>query len=225
MSADAMERVSARTAAEVTSRYAAGEGALKRLQPGMTPRQYLDVLIEKEEFPDAARFLATALPKREAVLWATRCAERVAGENPPAPIFAALKAAEAWVAEPCEEARRAAQPAAEGAGYDTPAGTAAAAAFWSGGSLGPPDVAPIPPADHLTAHGAACAVMLAAVTTDPEKAPEKYRAFFRLGIEIAEGAHPWPEPKPKAAPTPPETVSATPRTSPAKVDRSTLNWD
>src|SRR4051812_7753624 len=167
MSNDGMARVQAATAAEVCKRFEPGEIALGLLRDEMPPRPYLESLIEKEQFPDAARFLAHALPKREAVWWACLCARKVAGADPPAPIFAALKAAEAWVADPSEENRRAALPAAETAGYGTPAGCAAAAAFWSGGSLGPPDLPAIPPAEHLSAHGAACSVMLAAVASEP----------------------------------------------------------
>jgi hypothetical protein len=131
------------------------------------------------------------------------------------------------VADPSEENRRAAHSAAEAAGYGTPAGCAAAAAFWSGGSLGPPNVPPIPPGEHLTAHGASCAVMLAAVATEPEKAPVKLRAALGLGLEIASGTYPWPEPAPKASAKPepaPATPTPAPRTT-TKTPRPTLNWD
>jgi hypothetical protein len=226
MSNGALARVSAATASEVCNRFAPGEAARELLREEMTPRPYLDLLIAKEEFPDATRFLAHALAKREAVWWAYLCARKVAGEDPPAPIFAALRAAEAWVAEPSEENRREALPAAEAAGYGTPAGCAAAAAFWSGGSLAPPNLPAIPPAEHLSAHGAACAVMLAAVASEPEKAPEKSRAFLRLGVEIAEGAHPWPEPAPApAAPPEPTAAAPAPRPHTPKDPRPTLNWD
>src|SRR4051794_21799720 len=101
-----LERETARTAAEVCERFTPGEPARGLLRPGLTPRQFLELLIEKEEVPDAVGFLAHALPKREAVWWACLCARSVAGEKPAAPISAALDAAEAWVADPVEENRR-----------------------------------------------------------------------------------------------------------------------
>ncbi len=102
------------------------------------PRSFLDALIEAGEFPDAVRFLAHALPKREAVWWACLCAREAAGADPPEPVAAALRAAEAWVADPSEENRRAAVARGRGGrAAAPPAGCAAAAAFWSGGSLGP----------------------------------------------------------------------------------------
>jgi hypothetical protein len=197
----------------------------------VTSAEQLDQLIEAGAFPDAIRLLAQHLPKRQAVWWACLCARAAVGANPADPIVAALGAAEAWVADPSEENRRAAMPAAEAVGYGTAAGCAAAAAFWSGGSLAPPNVPPVPPGEHLTAHGAASAVMLAAVAREPEKAPEKSRAFLRLGREIAEGAHPWPEPARTVPPVEPErkqpeidTPGSPPRTT-TKAARPTLNWD
>ena len=180
--------VSAATAQEVCRRFAVGEEAGRLLRADMTPRQYLDLLVETELFVDAARFLAHALPKREAVSWAFQCARQAHGANPPAAVAAALDATQKWVADPSEENRRAAFAAAEAADFGTPAGCAAVAAFWSGGSLGPPHVPVIPPGEQLTANGVAGAVMLAVVLTEPEKAPEKYRRFLGEGIELANGS-------------------------------------
>jgi hypothetical protein len=186
-----LAKVAAKTAAEVCNRFPLGEEAKTLLRDGLTPRQYLDLLIDRQQFPDAVRLLAHALPKPEAVWWACLCARSVAGKEPPPKIGAALQAAEKWVANPSEENRRAAFPAAEAAGFGTPAGCAAVAAFWSGGSLGPPNVPAIPPGEHLTAQGVAGAIMLAPVQTEPEKAPEKYRKFLALGIEVGNGTNRW----------------------------------
>jgi hypothetical protein len=191
MSGATLSKVSAKTAAEVCGRFALGDAAKKLLKPGMTPKQFLDVLVEQQQFVDAARLWAYALPKQEAVWWACQCARSVASKDDPPKVAAALQAAEKWVADPSEDNRRAAMPAAEAAELKTPAGTAAAAAFWSGGSLAPPNVPVVPPANHLTAHGVAGAVMLAAVQSEPAKAPEKYKRFFALGLEIASGANRW----------------------------------
>jgi hypothetical protein len=190
-------RVSAKTAAEICKRFSLEEPAKKLLRDDLTPRQFLDLLLQQKHHLDAVRLLAYALPKQEAVWWACLCARSVAGANPPPKVAAALQAAEKWVADPSEENRRAAMPAAEAAELATPAGCAAMAAFWSGGSLGPPNVPVVPPADHLTAHGISGAVMLAAVQTEPAKAPDKYRRFFELGIEVANGTNRWKEAPPK----------------------------
>ncbi|MFL5246136.1 MAG: DUF6931 family protein [Gemmataceae bacterium] len=174
-------------AAEVCGQIALSDDALKLLKADQGTLEFLDSLIGKERFPDAARFLARALPKREAVWWACKCIGLTAGDKAPAKRAAALKAAEKWVADPTDENRQAAFPAAEAADFGTPEGCAAMAAFWSGGSLAPPNVPAVPPAEHLTAQGVAGAIMLTAVQSEPEKAAEKFRRYFSVGIEIARG--------------------------------------
>jgi len=143
-------------------------------------------LIEAGMLADAARFLAHALPKREAVWWACMCARATAPEPPP-PDAEALAAAEAWVRKPDEEHRRAAMAKAEGAGFRSPEAWAAVAAFWSGGSMAPAGQPVVPPAEHLTGVAVAGAVSLAAVRREPEKAEATLRRFLDSGLDIAAG--------------------------------------
>jgi hypothetical protein len=186
-----MAKVTAKTAADVSKHFPLGEDAKKLLNDKQTPGQFLETMLAKQLHEDAVRFLAHALPKQESVWWACVCARQCQAPNAPAGLTAAIQTAEKWVADPNEENRRAAQTAAEAAGIGTPAGCAAMAAFWSGGSLAPPNVPAVPPGEHLTAHGVACAVMLAAVSTEPEKAPEKFRKFLATGVDVASGANRW----------------------------------
>jgi hypothetical protein len=171
-----------------------GEEALALVRPELLPPDYVALLVEKELFPDAIRFLAHALPKREAVWWAWVCARKAAGEKPPAKIAAALDATEKWIATPNEENRRAAMAAAEKAEFGTPAGCAGLGAFFSGGSLGPPEAPPVPPGDFLTAKAVAGAVIFAAVGTEPEKASEKFSSFIAQGMDVTRKIKLW-EPK------------------------------
>jgi hypothetical protein len=186
-----LTKIVAKSAEELCGRFELGEQARTLLRPGLNPAAYMDALLDKQCFQDATRFLAHGLPKREAVWWACQCATAVAGQGAPPPVAAAIKAVQQWVADPSEDHRRAAMTAAEAATFGTPAGCAALAAFFSGGSLGPDNVAPIPPPDKLTADAVAGAVMLAVVAKEPTKAVEKYRGFLSQGIEIANGKNLW----------------------------------
>jgi hypothetical protein len=159
---------------------------------GEPPRAFIDRLAAEGLFPDAIKLLALAMTRRDAVWWACRCCrESLADGEPPAALLA-LEAAERWTADPTEERRRAAHAASEAAGLEAPAGCAALGAFFSGGSIAPPHVPDVPPAPHLAGHVAAGSVMLCAVRTEPEKAPEKYRAFLALGIAVADRVDPPP---------------------------------
>ena len=191
------------TAAEAAGAAALSGEARALLAGDPAPHSYLDALAARGLFPDAVKFLANALPKRQAVWWACLCARHSARGSPSAQTDAALRAAERWVAGPDEPSRRAAESAAEAVGVGTPAGCAALAAFWSAGSRAPPHVQDVPPPDHLTARGVAGSVMLAAVATEPEQADEKFRRFIALGLDVAAGLNLWPPIAPAVSPPSP----------------------
>src|SRR5438046_304105 len=119
-SADAL----ARGAAEVCDRAALPAEARARVRPGQTAGQFLADLAASADFPWGTRFLAAALPKREAVWWACLCV-RQSPAAAGAPAEAALRAAERWAGDPTDENRRSAFAAAEAAGLATAAGCAA----------------------------------------------------------------------------------------------------
>ena len=191
MSAENQAGQSIPAAARICAAAEIAGGARDLLQPGMAPQRYVELLIEREQFADAVRFLAHALPKREGVWWAWVCARRSSGSNPPPAIQASLSATEKWIAQPNEDNRRAAMKAAEEAQFSTAAGCAGLGAFFSGGSLAPPEAPVTPPGEFLTAKAVAGAIIMAAVTPAPEKAPETYRGFIAQGMEVAQKINLW----------------------------------
>src|ERR1043166_8813697 len=99
-----------------------GPDAMALMQPDQKPPEFVSILMENKLYPDAVRFLAHALPKREAVWWGWMSARRAAGDHPTPKIKAALEATEEWIAQPSEENRRAAHAAAQVAEFSTAAG-------------------------------------------------------------------------------------------------------
>ncbi len=168
--------------------------AVALMKPEYHPREFVQILTENKLFPDAVRFLAHGMPKREAVWWAWVCARRSSGAEPEPEIKASLAATEAWVAQPTEDNRRAAHEAAKAAGLDNAAGCAGLAAFFSGGSLAPAHVAPVPPGEYLTAKAVTGAVIFAAIKDEPAKAPEKFNNYLAQGLEVTVKIKLW-EPK------------------------------
>ena len=208
-----------RSAAETCQGVALGDGARALLRDGMAARPFIESLTQSGEFLDALKVMARFLPKREAVWWACRCAREAAGPSPTPTVAGAIAAAERWVVDQTEDARRAAMPAAEAAGFGTPAGCAAASAFWSGGSLGPPEIAPIPPGEHLTPRGVEGAVLIATVQIGPERTNQTHRTFLAWGFEVADGVNRWGGPKPISAPEPAGRVA------PQKPPRVLDSWE
>lgn len=182
-----------RGAAELCAVAEVSEEALAVLGDGSIPvRTLITQLQEKELFGDAVRVLAHALPKREAVWWAWVCARKASGPTPEPLIKAALEATERWIVQPTEEHRRDAMAFGEAADFGTPAGCAALAAFMTGGSLSPPHAPVVPPGEFMTAKAVAGSVTMAAVIEKPEQAPERFKEFLGLGLEVADRTKLWP---------------------------------
>lgn len=180
----------ARLAAELAKPLPLSEAAKALLAPTYTVRQFFDILASHPPLAeDAIRFLAAALPKREAVWWALVCV-RSAVPKPTPEAAKAMTSAEGWVKDPSEVNRRACEDAAEAAGHGTPPGCLADAAFWSGGSLAPPHLPAVPPRDDLTAVAVTNAILLAAVI-DPSRIVEMRSRFLTLGTDVVERRSKW----------------------------------
>src|SRR5262249_46156018 len=126
------------TTAKISQRFELSEDARRLLHAELEPEEFVKLLDAHQMFTDGIRFLAYALPKREAIWWGSLCGWPVYRPKPPVPIRGGVGAVVAWVQEPAEENRRAAEAAIEVAGVDTPAGGLAAAVFLSGDNIAPP---------------------------------------------------------------------------------------
>jgi hypothetical protein len=153
------------------------------------PEAYLDSLIKEGLLSDAIRWLAQGLRPRESVWWACLASRAyVEWGNPlPEPDLAALTAAETWVFKPEEENRRAAMSKAQETGYQSPASWAAIAAFWSGGSMAPPEAPAVAPPQHLIGRAVWGAVMIA--TGTPPETEKRQRQLLNQGVDIARGGN------------------------------------
>ena len=162
------------------------------LDDKLQTRQFFTLLSKQQLSLDAVRFLAHALPKREAIWWGACCVRTAFGDSEQSRTDRiALETAERWVSEPDEKNRRSAESAAEATGYATASGWLAAGAFWSGGSMAPPDMPDVPPKETLTPQAAVVAINLTA-TVDPKKTPSLYAEFLSLGVAVADGKNRWP---------------------------------
>jgi hypothetical protein len=136
---------------------------------------------------EAARLVAHALPKREAVWWACMCALHTAPSDLPENDRLARELAENWVRQQTDKVRREAMGKAEAADFASPEAWAAVAAFWSGDSMAPEGQAAVPPAAHLCGTAVAGSVVLAAVRGDPLRQPARLKRFLESGRNIAAG--------------------------------------
>lgn len=177
-------------AAAVCSRFQLQELIATPPEPEESPAEYATRLLTSGDDNDCLYFLAWALPKRMAVWWLIQCirtAESLKLESDPE----ILAAAEAWVRAPSDESRRKAMGLADAVRMESPACWTCVGAFWSHGSMGPPDQPAIPAPDNLAGKAIGGGAILAAVIRSPEKAPQKRQRFVELALEIASGELSW----------------------------------
>jgi hypothetical protein len=131
----------------------------------LPPEAFFEALRHNGRIVEAAQFLASALPRWEAIAWAARTVrDERAGEKLEPSETESLKRALLWLQDPSDTRRRAAFEAARQAPGGSPEAQTALAVYFSGGSLAPPDQHPLPPAPETTGRlvggaviGAACA--------------------------------------------------------------------
>lgn len=181
-------KVSAATASDVTRLVDLSADAKAFLLPELSPQGYLDLMVQAELVGDAIRFLAFALPVREAIWWA--CVVTNASLPSRTDIEAAcLQKAAAWVYAPNDQRRRACLAAAEAAGLEGAAAYAALAVFWSGGSLAPEGMADAPAHPSLGAIGAGASILLALTSGEPLALRDRFWVAMQRGVDIANGGN------------------------------------
>jgi hypothetical protein len=151
------------------------------------PSEAVARLVRTDLLIEAARVCAHALPPRERVWWAARCARATASGELPAADRDACAKGEDWVRKPADATRRAAMDKAQASGFTSPEAWVAVAAFWSGDSMSPPDQPKVPPAPHLAGTAVVGAVILASVRTHPDRQPDRLRRFIGSALDIATG--------------------------------------
>jgi hypothetical protein len=195
----AFHRVPAKAAAPVADAARLDAKALLLLRPEQPPREFVEALARQELYRDAVRFLAFALPPREAVWWACLGTLMLQAGHLHKEDALALTAAVRWVLEPNEAHR---QEAEARVNEGTPAGLVARAVAWTGGSVRPPSLPALAPGPDFP-HRSVFLALMRAVTAGPaDKLPERFRQAVALGMHVARGHYSWNQPPLKAAAAP-----------------------
>jgi len=155
----------------------------------------VEALTANGKTTEAVKVIAAALPPREGVWWAWVSARHAAlfgkpGASPPPAVTEALAAVEQWIANPDDERRRAAWAAGERAGLENPSGCAAAAVFFTAGSVAPADVTPVPPPAGIDQLLVGNAVALAAAA-NPDLFEALAGAYIAQGLEVVKQLGGW----------------------------------
>ena len=148
------------------------------------PIDFAKGLLSSGKLADALTFCAYLLPRREAVWWACASVRRLQPDIPREDADG-LRAAEAWVATPDDEHRRAALAIGTQGDSNHPATWLALAAGWSGGvqACGAKQL-PVPA--YMTARAARIAVFLSAAKVGSRQRQSGMQSCIVDGIRLAE---------------------------------------
>jgi len=182
-----------RTGPELLEWLGLSEAAQELAEPGRTAGELLPEFLERGDWPVSVRLQAHLLTPRAATWWGWLCLHHVFGDDPPEKERLGLAAARAWLADPSEENRRAAEEWGPGSRMKGLACWLCTAAFWSGGSMAPEELPEVLPDRRLTGAAVSALLHLAAPYADPALAAERYARFLALGPEVRDGAHPFPD--------------------------------
>jgi hypothetical protein len=161
----------------ICQRFECSPKAIELAMQCTKPSEFIAALRAENMGPDAIQSLSRMMPKEKAVEWAEQSA-RLAGEKAglsPEEVKA-LDAAQAWSANPTDDARRAAATAAAKLPANSPAMWAANAAAFSEPMAVPKGVGPLLATDDLTAQMATGSVQLSAAKLSPGGVPELLKA-------------------------------------------------
>ena len=148
------------------------------------PIDFAKELLSSGKLADALTFCAYLLPRREAVWWACTSARTLHPDIQRAHADG-LRAAEAWVATPDDDHRRAALAIGTAGDTSQPATWLARAAGWSGG-VETSGARQIPIPAYMTARAARIAVFLSAAKVGSSRRQSGMQSSILDGIRLAE---------------------------------------
>ena len=152
------------------------------------PNAFLACLIDNKCYFDAVRFLAYALPNREAVWWACQCVRSVPvcfqGDEI---AVQALESAEKWVLAPQPESCEFALAAGKKHSFEMPGAPAAWTAIAAACTQHELAEAEGHPEPKLTTAYASAGAITMTATVENTLITERFTQFIDLGIEIAQG--------------------------------------
>ena len=127
---------------------------------GTTPAAWFESLKSGDRGNDAISFLGLALPRYEAIVWASQVMMRLGHAERDLDNMRAFEVAQQWIRDPSEKLRRQAFALADAMGDNTAEKLLLLAIYFSGGSIAPEDLQPVHPKEDITGHLTSTAVKL-----------------------------------------------------------------
>lgn len=160
------------------------EPALALCTDGISPTKYVDVLENQKLFKDAVLFLSYGLPIQIGIEWGDKCCRELLPADAAEKNERALKAVEAWLGDPSDANRRAANDAARSDDDNTAGDVLGMAVFLSGGSITPPGKPETPPPAYVAQKLTATAISMAVLGDKPKEKDDRYKQALQMSRDI-----------------------------------------
>ncbi|MEM9060510.1 MAG: hypothetical protein AAGD13_08590 [Pseudomonadota bacterium] len=186
------QRIRFTTAAQVSGAFPAIVEDLGDLPEDVSPLDYIQRLVDEEDFITALFFTALALPKRDAVWWGCLALRGMGSSDPLT--AEGLRLAEAWCRHPEEEERRAAGEFAQDNYFEGAGPWIAFAAFTTSGSMAPAGLQAVPPSAEVSGKAVAMSIMLATENEDVFVTIDNQKCAIASATDFAgngDGTGPW----------------------------------
>ncbi len=162
------------------------------------PSALVESLVSAGLTTEAIRCIAVAIPARQNVWWAwvsarhTLVGAAADGVKDSPRLHELLGMIEQWIAAPDDQKRRAIWAAAQSLGIKHPVTLAAAALYFSGGSIAEAEgAAPVPAPPGMVATFVAATVTVSTLQGPPEQMDDRVRASLAQGTEIVSKLGGW----------------------------------
>jgi len=132
---------------------------------------------------EAVTFIAQLFTRRVAVWWGHECLRFVQSHLDPEDVRMMALVAD-WVATPDEASRQRVSDAVAASAQRSPGVWLAMATGWTGGSLAPPDCAPVPVPRFLTGRGVNAAVLSALARVPRKDRHETLETFVAMAHDL-----------------------------------------
>jgi len=157
----------------------------------MSTMSLIGTLMEQQLFVDAIRYLALALPKREAIWWTIAVHKKLSTTSiDDKKELDAWKLVEEWVYNPDEKNRVGALAVAEALEFETAGSYAAMSVYWSGGSLTPAESGQIVlPGPGLSGTAVGASILMTCAQGEAQKVAVRHQYAIKIGLNVAHGGN------------------------------------
>ncbi len=181
----------ARNTKEIAQQAILKAPAIDHLPQAQNARHYAELLIQHDLWMPAINYMSHAIPAREGIWWAWFCARKSVLAKATPDEQRALSLAEAWIAQPSEDNRRAAKFCAERIPSGSPPQCVLEAIAFNGELEDPATGKSAPAIPYMSSKFVAAAVVGASYLPDPEHPEVAAIDYLKQAFEVASRINLW----------------------------------